>query len=197
MLNESVPSLSDIKAVTNNDSFGGNNWLTAILIFAIIFGGFGGGGLFSGSKQYATNDEMQRGFDNQNTMSRFDDISSAIASSSYENAQLINNSTVQNMQNLYGVSTAMNNGFNGVQASMNSGFDNLQTSINNLAHQMESCCCSLKTQMLQDKYDSAQNQLNMAEIASANAVQTQNILGQLGKYYSNPPYAGYYGTTIS
>lgn len=39
MFNSSMPSLSDIAAVTNNDGFGGNNgWWILIILFA-IFGG--------------------------------------------------------------------------------------------------------------------------------------------------------------
>lgn len=179
---------ADISAIMgNNDGFGGNNiWVWLLIILFFIGGGVG----FGANNQYATSTEVQNGFNNQNVMNRFDALAQAQNTAAYDNAQLINGVNVNMLQANAGLTNTINNGFNGVN-----------TNINNLAHQMEQCCCNLKTQMLQDKYDQAQNQLNLAEISSANAVQTQNILGNLGRWYSNPsvnPYYAYgYGTTIS
>ena len=157
---------------TENDN--GILWL--IIIFVLLFnnGGFGGGNS-SALQGYATQSEMSRGFDNQNIMNRFDSLQTAQTQGAYENAQLINSMNINTM-----------NGFNTVNAN-----------ISNLAHQMEQCCCNLKTQMLQDKYDDVRNQLNQAQIATSNAVQTDNILSTMGKWYANQPYCYYNGTTIS
>ena len=76
--------------------------------------------------------------------------------------------------------------------------------------QMASCCCDIKTQlhaegeatraMLQQQtIDDLKSQLNQAQTAVANAVQTQNItqniLGQMGRWVANAPmpvlYNGY------
>ena len=88
----------------------------------------------------------------------------------------------------------MLNGFAGVNQTLNSGFDAVNQNINDLSYQMQQCCCNLKTQMLQDKYDDVRNQLNMAQIAGSNAAQTQNILNTLGRYYMTPsvnPYTAF------
>lgn len=176
----------------STENYGSDSWLWIIVIFALLFGwggnGFGGN---SAIANYATQADLARGFNEQNVMSRFDTIGQNITNAAYENAQLIN-----------GVNMNTMNGFNGVTQTLNSGFDSVNSNINNLSHQLSECCCNLKTQMLQDKYDAAQNELNLAQIASANAVQTQNILGNLGRWYSNPPVNPYYvygynGTTIS
>lgn len=193
-------SLADIAAVTgNNNDFGnGSIWIWLLVIILFI-----GGNGWGNNTQYATSSEVQNGFNNQNVMTRFDtltqnqsqnamDNANLINQNRYDNAQLINSAMNQNMQNTFNMTNAMQGGFNGVGQTLNTGFDSVNANINNLSHQIEQCACSLKTQMLQDKYDAAQNQLNLAEIASANAVQTQNILGNLGKWYSNPPVNPYY-----
>lgn len=98
------------------------------------------------------------------------------------------------MQNANQTQMAMMNGFNGVNSSLCQGFGGVQESINNLSHQMEQCCCNLKTQMMQDKYDALKTQYDQSLQAISNSVQTQNILSQLGRYYTNPPYYPQYGT---
>lgn len=140
---------------------------------------------------------MQRGFDTQAIIGKLDGISNGICSSAYENAQLINQINVNQMQNSNATQIAMMNGFNGVQSSLHHGFGGVQESINNLSHQMEQCCCDLKTQMLQDKYDALKNQYDQSLQAISNSVQTQNILSQLGRYYTNPPYSPTTGTTTT
>lgn len=97
-------------------------------------------------------------------------------------------------QNANQTQMAMMNGFNGVNSSLCQGFGGVQESINNLSHQMEQCCCNLKTQMMQDKYDALKTQYDQSLQAISNSVQTHNILSQLGRYYTNPPYYPQYGT---
>lgn len=80
-----------------------------------------------------------------------------------------------------------------------------------LASSMDRCCCDLKTAIhsegeatraliTENRIQELQYQLGQANTAVANAVQTQNILGQLGNYYPKTgvnPYAIYgYGTTF-
>ena len=97
-------------------------------------------------------------------------------------------------QNANTTQMAMMNGFNNVNSSLCQGFGGVQESINNLSHQMEQCCCNLKTQMMQDKYDALKTQYDQSLQAISNSVQTHNILSQLGRYYTNPPYYPQYGT---
>lgn len=88
-------------------------------------------------------------------------------------------------------------------------YDNaLQTQT--LSSQMASCCCELKTAIHKEGEDTRalitanrinelEYQLNQANTAVANAVQTQNILNSLGNYYPRTginPY-GVYGCNNS
>lgn len=67
-------SLSDIGALMGNGGFGGNSWIMLLFFFVL----FANGGAWGGNGQYATSNEVQRGFDNQNTMANQREILSAV-----------------------------------------------------------------------------------------------------------------------
>lgn len=73
------------------------------------------------------------------------------------------------------------------QINVVQGFNALQSAIAQLGYQMETCCCSIKTQMLQDKYDALENQYRTAQNDLSNAAQSQYILGALGRFVAYPP----------
>lgn len=112
--------------------------------------------------------------------------------------EAVNNQTVNQMLNNLGIETA-NNNLRTVQAvadqtaflqgQMNTynvnaiqGFNEVNRRIDQLGAQLESCCCSIKTTLLQQQLDAAranevrlQNQLD-------NRDQTQVLLGTLGRW---------------
>lgn len=180
-------TLSDIAAVmpkgTNGDGFLEGNGIIILILFFLIFG-FGGGGFGNGN---GTQAEVQRGFDTQAIVSKLDGITNGICDSSYENARLINQNTIETMQGFNQTQMGMMQGFNGVDKSLCQGFGSVNESINQLSHQMEQCCCNLKTQMMQDKYDDLSRQYDQALAAITNATQTQNILNSLGRYVTDTP----------
>lgn len=190
-------TLSDIAAVmpksANGDGFLEGNGIIILILFFLIFG-FGGGAGFGGN---GTQAEVQRGFDTQAITSKLDGITNGLCDSAYENARLINQNMANTMQGFNQTQMGMMQGFNGVDKSLCQGFGSVNESINQLSHQMEQCCCNLKTQMMQDKYDDLSRQYDQALAAITNATQTQNILNSLGRYVTNPPcyqsYGGYYG----
>lgn len=187
-------TLSDIAAVmpkntTDHDGFLEGNGIIILILFFLIFG-FGGWGNNGNGNLSA---DMQRGFDTQAVISKLDGLSSGLCDTAYENARLIEQNTVTNMQGFNQTQMGMMQGFNGVDKSLCQGFGNVQDSINNLSHQMEQCCCNLKTQMMQDKYETLNRDYQQALSAISNAAQTQNILNSLGRYVTNPPCYGGYG----
>ena len=126
-------------------SFFGSDWLGAFLIIAVLFGGFGGFG-FGGRGNAATPEYVQEVVNNQSTQTGLRDVLLSSANNNYETAQLINAQTNSLMQQNYA------NQINVVQ-----GFNALSQAISQLGYQMDSCCCSIKTQMLQDKYEALEN----------------------------------------
>lgn len=189
-------TLADIKAVTDNDRddgiFGGNGII--ILLFFLLmmsggFGGFGGWGGFNGAAANGalTRAELQQGFDTQEITRKLDGITNGLS------------------DGFYAQNTTMLNGFAGVTAAVNEArFAN------------QNCCCELGRNIDSVKYENAQNtcaittaihaegeetrrmlaaqenawlrdQLEQARNANSNYHQSQYILGQIGRWYSNPP----------
>lgn len=160
-------------------SFFGSDWLGAFLIIAILFGGgFGGFGGRGPMPNVATQEYVQNAIDNQAVQSGLRDILLSSANNNYETAQLISAQTRDYMQSNY------TNQINVVQ-----GFNALQQQISNLGYQMENCCCSIKTQMLQDKYDETLRELTKAQSDASNAAQSAYLLSVMGKWVANPAAA--------
>ena len=160
-------------------SFFGSDWLGAFLIIAILFGGgFGLGGGRGPMPDVATKEFVQDSVNNQATQTGLRDILLSSANNNYEMAQRINDQTNALMQQGYVY-----------QLSAEQRFNTLQAQIAQLGYQMDSCCCSIKTQMLQDKYDALEEKYRSAQNDLSNAAQSQYILGALGRFVTNPPVA--------
>lgn len=160
-------------------SFFGSDWLGAFLIIAILFGGgFGFGGGRPVEPDIATKSFVQESINNQALQNGQRDILLSSANNNYEMAQRINDQTNALMQQGYVYQLGAEQRFNALQAQ-----------ISQLGYQMDQCCCSLKTQMLQDKYDALEEKYRSAQNDLSNAAQSQYILAALGRYVTNPPVA--------
>ena len=62
------------------------------------------------------------------------------------------------------------------------GFNSLQQQISALSAHLDTCCCEIKTQMLQDKLDDANAKIVAQQNEISNAQQTQTILNTLGRF---------------
>ena len=157
-------------------SFFGSDWLGAFLIIAILFGG----GLWGnrGQQNVATTEYVQSAINNQTTQNGLQQILLSSANNNYETARLIQDQTMAMM------SQNNTNLINAIQ-----GFNQLGSKIDNLGYQMDQCCCSIKTQMLQDKYDALENKYLTAQNDLSNAAQSQYILNALGRFVAYPAAA--------
>ena len=143
-------SAADV-ALLNNDGLGGGwngmIWLFAIL--ALMGGGFGGWGNNSfanaiGYENLATSNEVQRGFDNQNSMANQREILSAV-----------NSGTAQAV-------AATNQTFHDTLGIIQNRYDELARDISGLAvgqaqalANQNACCCETKQMIMQNNYDGA------------------------------------------
>ena len=160
--------------MNGGSSMFGSDWLGAFLIIALLFGGnFGWGGGRVGN--VATTEYVQNAIDNQSLQAGLRDVLLSSANNNYETAQLISGQTRDLMQLNY------TNQINVVQ-----GFNQIQQSLSQLGYQMEQCCCSIKTQMLQDKYDETLRELAKAQGDASNASQSAYLLSVMGKWVANP-----------
>lgn len=172
-------SASDVALLSNkNDMFGDSSffWIFALLILANGgFGGWGNNGFANaiGYENLATSNEVQRGFDNQNSMANQRDILAAV-----------NSGTAQGV-------AATNQVYHDVVNYVGDKYDELARDLSGIAIAQQQaianqneCCCSTKMLMseigsginaglAQNRYDAA---LNTAAINANTTAQTQKIL---------------------
>ena len=161
-------SLADIGALMGNGANGEMSWISILLLFVLMgggrgfgFGGFGGGfGPGFGGPQYATSNEVQRGFDNKNSMTNQREILNATNQVYHDLATVVGDKYSELTRDIYGVS--------GQVAQV-------------LANQ-NACCCDTKMLIqetsAQNRYDAA---MNTAAINANTTAQTQKILDALAQ----------------
>jgi hypothetical protein len=144
--------------------------LMGIFGLLILFGLFNGGGFGFGNNGNANalNADIQRGFDNQNTMAQTRDILGAVTSGT---AQTIAAST-QNAQNAI---NAIKDG----NASLIREFGNVESALTALGGNMQQCCCNILRASDEVKYAGA---LNTASINENTTAMGQKILDAIAGY---------------
>lgn len=154
-------SLADIAAVKDSGFGGGGSWLFFIVILFLFMGGGWGGTAPDLSAQFAA----------QTSALNQQSILLSSANNNYETARLIDNlgSTIMQQNNT--------NLINAIQ-----GFNQLGSKMDALGYQLQSCCCDIKTQMLQQRLEDANAALVAAQGAISNANQSQYLLSMLGSY---------------
>ena len=150
------------------------DWIGVFLIIAVLFGN---GGLFGGGGEN-TRAIVDEAISTQTTQNGIRDVLLSSANNNYETAQLISAQTRDYMQSNYA------NQINVIQ-----GFNAINQALANIGAQMENCCCSIKTQLLQDKYDSALRELTKAQTDASNKAQSEYLLSVMGKWVANPASA--------
>lgn len=150
-------SLSDIAALNNRDDWGGGGCWWIIVLFALMFGGngfgWGNNGFANaiGYENLATSNEVQRGFDNQNSMANQREILAAVNQSFHD--------TLASTQNLY----------NEVQRDISG----LALGQANTLAKLNECCCDTLRAIDGVNYNNA---MNTAAINANTTEQTQKIL---------------------
>ena len=161
-------SASDV-ALMNRDGFGGDAfmWIFALLILAGGgFNGFGwGNNNFAnaiGYENLATSNEVQRGFDNQNLQAQTRDILAAVNSGTAQAVAATN-------QTFHDTLNAVSDKYSELARDISGVAMMQQQTISN----QNECCCSIKQQIAENKYEAA---LNTASINETTVAQTQKIL---------------------
>ena len=163
-------------------------WFFALILIA---GGNGFGGLFGNNRPIgpapASIEDVNTAINNQTIQNQLASLGVETANNNYETARLIQQQTSDMMQqNNTNLINAIQ-GFNNLALQMQNQNSQLSQKIDQLGYQMESCCCSIKTQMLQDRL--ADQQAENVKLATRldNAQQTEKILGNMGRFV---PWAG-------
>jgi len=158
-------STGDLALMRDNDGFGGNGFFWVFALLILMFGG--NGGWFGNNQSNNLADQMNQGFTNQ----QLQNIALSSANNNYETAQLINQQTNALMQQ---------NNTNLINAIQ--GFNNINISLQNLMAKMDTCCCDIKTTMLQNRYEDERAKVVSLQNDISNYNQSQYILSQMGRY---------------
>ena len=165
-------------------------WVFALLL--LQNGGFGFGG---GRGDYVTQGDLSTQLNQQTMSNQLHSLGIETANNNYETALLINNQTNQMLQqNSTNLINAIQ-GFNTVNQNMQAGFAGIANQLSQLGYQMDQCCCSIKTQMLQNRLDDANAALVAAQNNISNYNQSQYILSQLGRFVAWTPSGSQAATT--
>ena len=176
-----------------DSTFGEGSWIFGLIVLLGLFGGFGGG--FGGNNAnvaaYATMADVNAAINNQSTQQALAAVQLSSANNNYETARLIDNQSMSMMnQNNTNLLAAIN-GFNAVTQNMTSGFNSVNQNIADLGYKLDSCCCSIKTMMLENRLQDVQTALANAQNVAVNAEQSQYILSQLGSFVPKAAAAAY------
>ena len=168
-MSDGTLTASDAIALRDGDGmFGGGNaffWVFALMLL-------GGGGFGFGNRpDVVTSSELSAQIGNSQIQQQLQQVALSSANNNYETAQLINGQTNALMQQ---------NNTNLINAIQ--GFNSLQQQIGALSAHLDTCCCDIKTQMLQDKLDEANAKIVAQQNEISNAQQTQTILNTLGRF---------------
>lgn len=165
-------SVSDVAALSNGGFGGFGGGFEGLIYLAVIAAMFGGGFGFGGfggnaagaavASGMATQADMQRGFDQQNTMAQTRDILAAVTSGT---AQTIAASTA----NATNAIEAIKDG----NASLIREFGNVETALTALGGKQQECCCEILRAVDGVNYNGA---INTAAINANTTAQTQKIL---------------------
>lgn len=186
--------------MNESNSFFSGDWLGAFLIIAIMFGGgnLGWGGNNVAAAQMLTQADLNAALATQTNQATLENIMLSSANNNYETLKNTNDQTmflsqqnntnlINGIQNFNQLSNQITNGFNTVNQNMCNGFNGVQQSIADLGYKMDQCCCSIKTTLLENRLQDAQQQLANAQDIANNSVQSQYLLSQLGKFVPNAP----------
>lgn len=170
-------SLADIAAAMGGNGMGGmgGSWL-AILFLIILFGGNGGWGnnAFAnaiGYENLATSNEVQRGFDNQNSLANEREILSAVNAGTAQSVAATNQSFHDTLNVLQDKYSELARDVYGVSALVQQGMAN-----------QNQCCCDTKMLIqetsAQNRYDAL---LNTNAINANITASNQKVLDALAQ----------------
>ena len=162
---DSALTTGDLALMKDNNGFEGNGFFWVFALLILMFGGNGFG--WGGNNNNALSDQMNQGFTNQQLQA----IALSSANNNYETAQLINQQTNALMQQ---------NNTNLINAIQ--GFNSVNISLQNLQAKLDTCCCDIKTTMMNKWYEDERAKVVSLQNDISNYNQSQYILSQMGRY---------------
>lgn len=150
---------------------GGGGWLIVFVILILVFCG----GNFFGGRTENVESIVNAAIANQSTQAGLRDILLSSANNNYEVAMQIAGQNLLNAQQ-----------HSADQINVLQGFNAISQALAGISSQLSSCCCDIKSTLLQSKYDDTVRQLNKVETENAVKAQTEYLLSVMGKWIANP-----------
>jgi hypothetical protein len=155
--------------------------------FAFLFLAGGGNGFF-GNRNVpmgpapATQMDVNEAVNNQTIQQQLNALGIATSNNNFETAKMFQdqNLLMQSQNNTSLIN--MIQGFNSLVQQGQAQTAQLSQKIDQLGFKMETCCCEIKTQMLQDRLADKTAEALALQNKLDNANQTQTILGNLGRF---------------
>lgn len=144
--------------------------------FAFLFFAGGNGGLFGNrgpgyGPPPASQQDVNEAVNNQSIQQMLSDLKLETANNNLNTVRAVADQTA-----------FLQNQYNTAQINLIQGFNNLSQRIDQLGFKMESCCCEIKTQMLQQQLDQARANEVRLQTQLDNRDQTQTLLSTMGRW---------------
>lgn len=160
-------SITPVLPVGGTGDFGSNGFLWLILIFFLFSMGGGGFGGWNGNGGIATSQEVQNGFDNQNSIANQREILGAITNGTAQTVNAVNGTFHDTVNALSDKYSELARDVSNVQLAVQQGIAN-----------ENSCCCATKqliqetsantnAQIAQSKYDTSMQMAQMEQRITA------------------------------
>lgn len=164
---------------------GGNSLIWLLFFFGFMF--FGNGGFGFGNNATATSNEVQRGFDNQNSVANQREALAAINSGTAQTVAAVNQAKYDNINVAKDIQMTLSQQIGQVA--------NMETSIND---RIQQCCCETQRAIDNSNYLNAQNTSKILEAMAqskieqlqqqVSALQLQNAISGVVKYPQSTTY---------
>lgn len=161
-----------------NGGLFGNNDNGALLLLAILLMGGGNWGNNNG----VTDGALAASQAAQTTQMQISQVLSDQQNALFQIANLFSTQNIQMMEQNNNNTLQMLNGFNAINSNITNQTNQLGTLMLQLSSKMDTCCCEIKTQALQNRLDDALADKVRYQNAIDNANQSQYILSQLGRF---------------
>lgn len=139
----------DLALLRDNNGFMDGNGMWVFFLFFLL--AWGGNGFFGNksNESLATSADVQRGFDTNSIINKLDGIANGICDSTYS----LNNAITSNA-------------------------NNISMGINNLAHEVESCCCTTNRNIDSVRYENAKNTCDIVNAIHTDGEATRSLITQ-------------------